>query len=498
MEESDLLSDNVAIMRKGEIAAFGSPLELKAEHGSALQFSILVDEDRLLTTNETIKDFFSDVPDKVNIESSDTGTIDVQILSIEEPGGISVQKLTDFVKWLDSKDSPVKEYGFSNSSLEEVFLKTTEGDQDEWANVSDNATVDAEVDNLEVGDESELNDISSFMPNLSLGIQTSTLLWDFYTRSWSWNVATGNVIIYGCFVVASCVLGFGVSRYEDPTPWFTLIIMFLTLLLVALIAPTKADQEGGQFYLMKSQGLLSKAYLVGSSLYGLSVSFLYSVLVLLMVYVSFFREPSICVPSEDSYGYCPFPTYGSRQNVIPSPIWNYEDNDVQLSAVRSPGNYGLVFTIGLLFSLTMPGAVLAAAYLPGYKLPIVVVTFLILFLSVIPLLNGIFVTLSDEKTQDCVSILFPETCNMTFSPDTVNSDFVDCVGFQVNTRTLVSQYCVAPVASMLPQIGVYQVSFSHLFSCTSFHHLNKHTYSICLEITKDAYFRVYCRSEIHF
>ena len=193
---------------------------------------------------------------------------------------------------------------------------------------------------------------------------------------------------------------------------------------------------------------------------GFSVSFLYSLIVLLLVYVSFFREPSICVPSEDGIAYCPLPTYGSRQNAIPSPIWNFEDNGVQLSAVRSPGNYGLVFTIGLLFSLTMPGSVLATAYLPGYKLPIVVVTFLILVLSVIPVLNGrIFISLTDEKIEDCLSMFFPETCNMTFSPDTVNSDFVDCVGFELNR--FVSQYCVAPVASMLPQIGVFQVSFSH-------------------------------------
>ena len=230
MEESDLLSDNVAIVRKGELAAFGSPLELKAEHGSALQFSILVDEERILTANETIKDFFSDASDKVKIESSDTGTIDVQILSIEENDGISVQKLTDFVKWLDSKDSPVKEYGFSNSSLEEVFLKTTGGDQDEWVNDSDNTTVDAAVDDLEVGDESQVNDISSFMPNLSMSIQISTLFWDFWTRSWSWGVATGNIIIYGCFVVATCVLGFGtfylISRREKEYCFSILILFF--------------------------------------------------------------------------------------------------------------------------------------------------------------------------------------------------------------------------------------------------------------------------------
>jgi ABC-type multidrug transport system ATPase subunit len=43
MEEADLLADEVAILRKGEIVAIGSPLSLKAEHGSALQFSLLVE-----------------------------------------------------------------------------------------------------------------------------------------------------------------------------------------------------------------------------------------------------------------------------------------------------------------------------------------------------------------------------------------------------------------------------------------------------------------------
>ena len=41
MEEADLLSDHVAIMSHGTLAAFGSPLELKMKHGSALQFSLI-------------------------------------------------------------------------------------------------------------------------------------------------------------------------------------------------------------------------------------------------------------------------------------------------------------------------------------------------------------------------------------------------------------------------------------------------------------------------
>ena len=40
MEEADLLADVVAIMRKGVLATIGSPLELKSQYGSALQFSV--------------------------------------------------------------------------------------------------------------------------------------------------------------------------------------------------------------------------------------------------------------------------------------------------------------------------------------------------------------------------------------------------------------------------------------------------------------------------
>ena len=52
MEEADLLSDHVAIMSQGKLAAFGSPLELKTKHGSALQFSLISEKEDVKVVEE--------------------------------------------------------------------------------------------------------------------------------------------------------------------------------------------------------------------------------------------------------------------------------------------------------------------------------------------------------------------------------------------------------------------------------------------------------------
>lgn len=52
MEEADLLSDHVAIMSHGELVAYGSPLELKTEHGSALQFSLISEKEDVSAVKE--------------------------------------------------------------------------------------------------------------------------------------------------------------------------------------------------------------------------------------------------------------------------------------------------------------------------------------------------------------------------------------------------------------------------------------------------------------
>jgi ABC-type multidrug transport system ATPase subunit len=118
------------VMRKGELAAYGTTLELKSEFGSALQFTILVASEDVEKTNAPIQKYCGDCIDWVKVDSGEAGNITVKIKKGLEEEGVDGQVLADFVAWLENKEaSKVSEYGFSNSSLEEVFLKVTEAEE---------------------------------------------------------------------------------------------------------------------------------------------------------------------------------------------------------------------------------------------------------------------------------------------------------------------------------------------------------------------------------
>ena len=129
MEEADLLADTVAIMCQGDIGAIGSPLELKTAHGSALRFNILVDPEEVQATVKDIEEQFVDGDKFVDVAFGKAGNLNVNVHKVkkgDEDDGVDVDILTEFVTWLES-DTRVAEYGFSNSSLEEVFLSVTKG-----------------------------------------------------------------------------------------------------------------------------------------------------------------------------------------------------------------------------------------------------------------------------------------------------------------------------------------------------------------------------------
>ena len=137
MEEADLLSDNVAILSHGTVAAFGSPLELKTTYGSALQFSLICDKGNIESVEESVKNIFGDLSLFVEFKASGTGYSTLTIKKVCKdhgeggscgggPGeGVPVAALSAFIGWLEDDDSPIQEFGISNSSLEEVFLAVT-------------------------------------------------------------------------------------------------------------------------------------------------------------------------------------------------------------------------------------------------------------------------------------------------------------------------------------------------------------------------------------
>ncbi len=467
MEEADLLADEVAIMRKGKLAAFGSPLQLKSEHGTALQFSILVDKTRLEQAKNYVNNFFTDSHDCVDIQSSDAGTILVKIVALQDRidgNGIRVETLTSFVAWLDDEKSPVSEYGFSNSSLEEVFLKVTEGDEEEGQEANDEATLTLE-NTVDFPDQADtFADVAHYTSNLSTWNQASVLLSGFYRRGWTGRGSVGNYCLFGILFIGSVLLLFGVSWNENPLPSLPVVIFFMSTFLLAIIGPIYADRSEGQFYLMKSQGLLPLGYIAGVSMYAFSAQFIYNLITLTGIFVSpFFWKSELC-DYENDWENC-YPGFGGRQQISnPLVVWNYNDEyqgmAVTLTAIRAPGGYGMVFGIIFSAAFAVVGQTLSTAFFPGYRLPLVMIMFITLVVSVLPAILPVLVARADDDDEGyykCRNITNPDFyCDGSFSRNNVSSEFVDCIGFQVNSFSQ-ETFCVAPYAALLSHFGIYQM-----------------------------------------
>ncbi|CAJ1959846.1 unnamed protein product [Cylindrotheca closterium] len=474
MEEADLLADEVAIIRDGELAAFGSPLQLKAEHGTALQFSLLLDQDKVKDAAAYIETFFSATKESVQVDSSNPGSITVKILNMadgEESDGVNAHTLSDFVTWLDSAESSVKEYGFSNSSLEEVFLAVT-GTHSQSTETETSAG-DDEGNTVIVPDveEGEANDIdiqppmTTFEPKISFGNQTITIFMDMWTRSWG-RGAFINYIIYGIFVAGCLLTGFGVANDYDPTSLFGVVVLLASLILTSIIGPVYSDKAEGLFYLMQSQGLLSRAYVAGISLYGFSVYLVYGLIILGGFYgTSMFREPIECPYGEDEWGYyrdiCEVNDWEKPWGSVPNQNLlrlsfedQYDEQYVSLRVSRSPGGFGMIVAIIFCFALTGVGAVLTTAFLPGYRIPLVSVMLFILVSSFWPTIDAR--VLSEYDYRICENMTDPElVCQSTLYPNNTAEEILNCAGLQISSSGI-GHYCMDPAASLLPQISLLQ------------------------------------------
>lgn len=504
MEEADLLCDTVAVMRKGEVAAFGSPLCLKSEFGTALQFSLLVERDDTAATKQAILERFDKSLEWVTVDAGEAGNITVKIQCVrqgENDDGVDVDDLANFVSWLESDDSAVTEYGFSNSSLEEVFLKVTEGGEEEedsddvdvccacccsccvscclsgpcrcccrpkpHVQQSDNSgdeTAQLVMDEAVEVDEdaaSKANAISTYQPTLTSWRQANSLFWFSMKRSWTGKGSIANWIFYSLFVLVIILVGvFAAGSSSTPIVALVIPVALLSLMLLSIISAIYSDRQLGLFYLIRTQGLIKRAYLLGTSMYSLTIMFLYGFVALSLFFATpLFRDPYICPQSES---YCQH--NGGPPIVYPVPIswWEdeYNSEQVQLYAAPTTGSYARILGAVVFFALTMPGAVLASSYVPGFKFALVLVVFITLFVSVLPLAlymnTGRF---DDNDITKCASNICDVNALDSLSIDNLGSagkEFLNCVGFSANFHSSLGGLCLAPVAAILPQFGLFQ------------------------------------------
>jgi hypothetical protein len=236
MEEADLLSDNVAILSHGTLAAYGSPLELKTKYGSSLQFSLICDKKDQQVVETLVKDMFAGSLPFINF-SSTPGYSTVTVKKVckdqaDQDGkgdGVPLTSLATFLGWLENENSTVKEFGISNSSLEEVFLAVTHnappsasrnenddrgccfprfcGKMQVPASPADVVDTDTSPGTLHRIDHVPRVDISSYSRKLSVLNQTKAILVFNFMRNWSGCPSVGNWITFSMFCAINMLIG---------------------------------------------------------------------------------------------------------------------------------------------------------------------------------------------------------------------------------------------------------------------------------------------------
>lgn len=517
MEEADLLSDAVVIMKKGKLAATGTPLQLKADHGSLMQFTALAHKDDVGEVEGAIRERFRDAEGLVRVAAGKSGNITVNIQKIARGGtddeeGVSIEDLSDFVAWLESEESNVSEYGFSNSSLEEVFLNVTAASDEEDEDGKEGEGKGDESDDVDVccpcwckrclarclkgpcrcccrpepkprlPAEDELRDtdgaassseegegdappavptadsIAEFKPNLNVRSQLRALMSFLYKRSWTGRPSVANWVLFSIFFLVTVLVGIALANGSATYVGLVVFTALLSVMLIGVVAPLYSDRALGLWHLMRTQGLLAKGYLLSLGLYALTLQFAYNFLTLSASYATpLFREPELCPEYSGGYYVHCDRGYGSvrKYYTYEAKVSYQSEEDVELYAMPSPGSYGLTFGAIAFFAFAFPGSALVSSYVPGNKIAIILVSLCVVACGVAPV-GLVYRDTGGEQypcREDVVSSSFCDAAT-TLSESTLSAgdDWLNCLGTQINEDKVV---CIPAIASMLPQFGLF-------------------------------------------
>lgn len=114
MEEADVLGDRIAIMAKGNLLAIGNSIHLKSKFGAGYRISLITNESDSVDVK---KDFDSIIPGCI-LEDDSAGAL------IYQCPPSSIPNIPAFAAWVEkNEENRIKNWGISQSTLEEVFLK---------------------------------------------------------------------------------------------------------------------------------------------------------------------------------------------------------------------------------------------------------------------------------------------------------------------------------------------------------------------------------------
>jgi len=535
MEEADLLSDQVAIMCNGELAAVGSPLDLKHKYGSALQLTLISEKEDAALVEQKVKDVFSQSLPYIEFESGTSGYSTLTIKKIyktaisqavydeNEDGdkvkdtptavavtstesaidGVLVQDLSSFIGWCEEDNSPVNEFGISNSSLEEVFLTVTKhapppvarleqkrgccscccGGKRRQVTTPETSAEDVTTSNVQ-SSNTAMNqlpkvDMTTYKRKLSLVVQVKAIFRFMIARSWSGRPSIINWVIFSIFCIGTLLTGFGMAMLWPEGVWFSLLIpvIVLSFMLISIISPIFSDRNAGLFKMLSTQSMKESSFLIATSLYSLFVEFIYAFVLLTLFFGSpVFRRartPEDCLSTDDwNCGYASFGERGIVDQYYEKEVLSYnldDGTDVSIYAYFSSGGYGMILGIIFAFSLTFPGAVLSTAFLPGYKITLVGISLVLMVACAAPLIyyttNFVSYPQSVYYLGNCTT--YADTIGRSFTLDEVtDGEFVKWAGAFISDPLV---YCAPSYVSLLPQFGLFQTLALTLFSNVVFY-----------------------------
>lgn len=119
MEEADELGDTICILHNGVINAYGSSIFLKNHFGEGYQVKVMCDP----TKQHSVYDILNRTIRQYKIDTDAFGNMSVRI-----PNDF-IGLIPSFIKELTKSHGLIKEWGITNTTLEDVYMKLVSNNQ---------------------------------------------------------------------------------------------------------------------------------------------------------------------------------------------------------------------------------------------------------------------------------------------------------------------------------------------------------------------------------
>ena len=439
LEEADLLADYVAIMHQGRVVAEGTPMELKHEYGAAIQFDMLTEETQSAQVFQKLETMFSSFdPSTIQLKMGASGNI---TLSMKDNEAMHNDEILDsFLGLIQAENGGIVEYGISNSSLDEVFIKVT-GNHTDFA--VEATTIDVccsccsqsciaccltgcckccccikttvgKSSNLEEEHTlatEKLAELTKFESRVDLISQFKGMTYKSLKSQWTGKRSIFPYILLSLFTLMSIVIFFLVPYSPSQNSVIAVVItcVSLALTLPFLVSPLAEERQLGLWGMMQQQGLHFAAYYASEIVYTFAIQLVYNFLYLSLMMMTFY--------------------YRGDYNSL------YQSDNVP-----STGGYGQLVGVMFAFACCTPGTVLFFA--PLFKSFRMASAIMFLYALGVSILCAIAVTvLMTTENMTCLR-------EVSLLCDLGNNDAC------VISSSAMTAYCVPPAAALFPYLGL--------------------------------------------